>query len=491
MYPIPIREDGLLGNPLTHRKFIGTTKESLKEYQARIEQLMTNSITAQQPSPRVFLYPQGDMGQYTLDTDLETLEVLRKTAAQHFDLSIIADEKGYVADSGSPHLLPARHVPPHWDSTHLLEHLHQTHPVISGTLQLAKVLYWNRQHEKANQAFQQALDLGANAEDVHYHWGANGLQQGDLPSALNHLQAAIDLNTNEVRYATTMKRAHRKTQPEIEIRGTYTTDSEDRSFQSYGGKLFTHIYNRLAVQGFLDHHNWERDGLGDEYGEKYGLGLTLYPLMQTWIRADVWRFDFSTEGLDDMYGGSASVRLPLTWLSGHLNLIYRHDQVETVEAVREEIREDQYAIQAYFRMLDEFDIYLNGIYSELNDGNEITAVDGRAVWRAKEWPFLGLGYLFRFGDSDFDPFEYYAPENLEQHQGYLSIRGAHRRLHYALSARAGYNREEDADWRFIWGLRGLLEARITEHLKVYGDGVYQESDTYDRNSIHFGVKGSL
>ena len=491
LHPIPVRNDGLFGTPLTHSKVIGITHESAEDYRARLDQALATDEQLPLFDTTLFLYPGGDAGQYSLDTTPQDLRVFQNAVDDQFDVSVISDSLGYATPHSTSSPFPGRYVPAGWEAHDLLTHLQNRHPTFVATLQLAKVLYWNRQHEKANRAFARALDMGADAAEIRYHWGANAYMQGDLPQALHQLRQAQTLRPNDERREWALARTEIKTHPGGDLQASYSEDSENREFHTYGGELFTHVFDQIAVQAFLNHQNWRRDGLGDEYGEQFGASLRLYPLLQTWIKAELWRLDFSTKELDDLYGGAVHARLPSTWLSGHINLAYDRVQIETVEAVRRGIHADQYALQTYSRLLDEFDLYLNLIYAELNDGNEITSLDGRIVWRAKEWPFLGLGYLVRFSDGEFDPDEYYAPEDLEQHQLYVSTRGAYNWFHYALSARAGYNREADTDWRFIWGARLLLEAKIKEHMTLYGEGIYQKSDTYDKNTVRVGVKGNL
>ena len=54
------------------------------------------------------------------------------------------------------------------------------------------------------------------------------------------------------------------------------------------------------------------------------------------------------------------------------------------------------------------------------------------------------------------------------------------------SGQAGYAREKDTDWRFIWGVRVQLNFRFTDHVRIYGEYRRQESPTYIRNDYILG-----
>ena len=207
---------------------------------------------------------------------------------------------------------------------------------------------------------------------------------------------------------------------------------------------------------------------------------------QIWLEGRIWQLQM--EGaLDDILGGQAVLHLPNRWLGGYAELSYSRDEIETVEALRADIQADTYGIDTYSRLFDKVDAFVNGRLIDRTDGNTTWLLFGRLVYRLKEWPYLGAGYLFRFGDSDRDPPEYWAPENLEQHQLYASLRGGWRSFTYSLSGQVGYSREWQTDWQFIWGGNARLDWLLTRRLSLFLEGVYQESSTYNRTTATAGA----
>ena len=148
---------------------------------------------------------------------------------------------------------------------------------------------------------------------------------------------------------------------------------------------------------------------------------------------------------------------------------------------------DTYGIDTYSRLFDKVDVFANGQIIDRSDHNTTWLLFGRLVYRLKEWPYLGAGYLFRFGDSDRDPPEYWAPENLEQHQLYATIRGDWHRLNYSLSGQVGYSREQQTAWQFIWGGNARVDLAITRRLSLDLEAVYQESSTNNRTTATAGA----
>lgn len=175
-------------------------------------------------------------------------------------------------------------------------------------------------------------------------------------------------------------------------------------YRQWGGaaRLFLGEYWRLGV--FADHNRWETEPISEEKGTRFGAQAHWNVLPGVWADGRIWRLRM--DDLPDHNGGEISLRLPNLFLSGHLELFAAREEMETVEALRADICQNRYAVRTYSRLLDEWDLYVNLTRYERTDDNETTVLDGRWVYRLKEWPFLGAGYAFRFGDSNFDPPEY-------------------------------------------------------------------------------------
>ena len=482
-----LSQDGPLGNPFTHPVLKNDRMESEPAFQKRLTQVFERaSATVAEAPAQVLVYPQGDYGQASLDSRPDYAEAYREAVAAHFDLAIFYDDSGFLAPGFDPLRIPARVVPARWDADRLAEHLQRENPAVRGQLELAKLLYWNRQHEEANYWFQRALAAGADPKEIAFNWGANAHQQGDVPTALRELKKAQKLNPASPKVAETLANAEERKRPRLHLGGRYWEDNEDRSYGQFRAGADGFVRDYLRLGGFADYNRWQTDGLGDERGTRLGVDALWFVQPQVWLEGRLWQLQMESD-LSDLVGGEVRLHLPNRWLGGYAELGYSRDEIETVEALRADIQADTYELATYSRLFDKVDVFANGRYLDRTDGNSTWLLFGRAVYRLQEWPYLGLGYLFRFGDSDTDPPEYWAPEELEQHQLYASLRGDWHRLNYSLSGQAGYSREQQADWEFIWGGNARLDLALTRRLFLSLEGVYQESSTYNRTTGTAGL----
>ena len=485
--PRPVKDGNITGNPLTHRLLIQGEPEEKSSFSSRIDNVLAScAASLSENAPRLLVYPGGDFGQLSLDTDPETVAALRAAVERHFDYGLYFEDPGFITPRRDNARLPARIDPPDWDAPRLMDHVLRGHPITRAQLDLAKLLYWNRQHEAANVWFKRASKSGADPAEIDYNWGANAYQQGDLPTALRKLRSAAESDPGSDRTRLALERAEEQRSPELSIFAHGWSDNEDRSYLQWGGEANVFAVDRVRLGLFADQNRWERDGDGSEEGLRGGVQGLLYLDRAAWIDVRFWRLQMDEE-LPDVDGRQLTLRLPNTLLSGHVELIAAREEMETLEALRADIQQTRYAARTYSRLLDVFDLYANLSRLERTDENDTTLVDGRLVYRAKEWPFLGLGYLFRFGDSDFDPPEYWAPRQLEQHQLYGNLRGAYGRFSFSLSGQAGYAKELDTQWRFVWGARAQADLRLNKHLSARAEASYFEGPVYERTTWTLGA----
>ncbi|MGD9611634.1 MAG: tetratricopeptide repeat protein [Kiritimatiellia bacterium] len=479
----PVAKDGRRGNPFTHPIVKTDRAESDAAFRKRLETEFTASADALGDAPeKILIYPFGDYGQASLDSAREYRETYRDVVAGAFDQAIFYDDNGFLAPDHDPLRIPARVVPAAWSADRLAEHLRQENPAVRSQLELAKLLYWNRQHEEANYWFGRALAAGANPKEIAFNHGANALQQGDLPVALDQLRQARELDPESPKVERALANAVDRKRLTLEVGGRYWEDNEDRSYEQFSAQGGGYVQDYLRLGGFADANRWQTDGLGDERGTRVGAEARWHLFPQVWLEGQLWQLQFDRD-LDDLVGGDLRLHLPNRWLGGYAELRYGRQEIETVEALRAEISADVLELATYSRLFDKVDLFANAQQIDRSDENETWLVFGRLVYRLQEWPYLGVGYLFRFGDSDSDPAEYWAPEELEQHQLYASWRGAWGPLGYSLSGQAGYSRELDVDWQFIWGGNARLDWTIARRLTLRLEGIYQESATYERTTV--------
>jgi len=463
-----ISKNGLLGNPFTHPVFKTHRMESKRNFASRLNKTFKQAGASVADAPeRILVYPSGDYGQVSLDTRQD-------------------DNNGFLSPGFDPLRIPARVVPATWNGDRLAEYLQRENPAVQSQMELAKLLYWNRQHAEADYWFKRALASGADPETILFNWGANAYQQGDLPTALRCLRAAQTLNPTSDKIAQTLENALNRKRIDPGAGYRYWEDNEDRSYQQFYAQAHGFVRDYLQLGALIDHNRWKTEGLGEEQGLRLGLSTRWFLHPQIWLDAQIWQLQMDSD-LSDLTGGKASLRLPTRWLGGFAELQASRQEIETVEALREEIHSDIYELVTYSRLLDKIDVFANGRLTDRTDDNRTWLLYGRIVYRLKEWPHLGAGYLFRFGDSDFNPDEYWAPEQLEQHQLYATARGIWHRLGYSIAGQVGVSRERERDWQFIWGGNGKLDWRLTRRLSLMVEGKYQESETYNRTTLRAGA----
>ena len=487
----PVNAAGTLGNPLTHPLMTGQGLEREADFAARLDRTLTAAagvLTNQ--DERILVYPSGDFGQRSLDTGADHLATLRQAVDRHFTHAIYLDDSGFfLTDAAADRLrIPARAVPSDWDAAALAVYLGTGHPLTRARLELARVLYWNGQHEAAHAAFTAAEQAGADPRDLLFNWGLNAERQGDAPTACDKLHAALALDPASARIEHALTRLDEQRRPQASAFASGWRDNEDRDHFRYG--LFGDAYaaERLRLGVMADHDRWSTDGLGSESGTRFGVRGLGFLTRQIWLSGSLWRLNMD-DGLDNHWGGEAALRLPNPLLSGSLSLTAAREELETVEALRAGIDAATYGLRTYTRGFDVLDLFADLSQIERSDDNDTTMFEGRLLYRLREWPYTGIGWRFRFADSDRDPDEYWAPEELEQHQLQLALRGAWGRLGGSATAEAGYARERDTDWRFVWGARGRLDWSITHRLGLNGELGYFESPDYDRLFGRVGLTG--
>ncbi len=487
---LPVNEAGVLGNPLTHPVVAAGARETPDAFARRIDQALAQSARAlSQQDERVLVYPTGDFGHRSLDTDTNNAALLHDAVARHFTHALYFDDSGfYLLAAKTDRLrIPARTVPPEWDEAALATYLGAGHPLARARLELARVLYWNGQHEDAYAAFADAEKAGADSRELTFNWGMNADRQGDFPDAREKLLAAQALDPEAERIRQALERLDERRRPQATAFLSGWRDNENRDHYRYGAFGDAYVSERVRVGVMADRDHWSTDGVGTEYGTRYGLRGLAYLAPQVWLSGSLWQLDM--DDLKDHWGGDIALRVPNPLLSGYLTLSASREEIETVEALRANIDANTYALRTYTRLRDEWDLFADLSHVQRSDGNDTSMLDGRLLYRVQEWPYIGAGWRFRVADSDRDPPEYWAPEQLQQHQAHITIRGAKGNWSYAASAEAGYAKERDTSWRFVWGAKGSVDYALTRRFNLSGELGYFESPDYNRTYGRLAVTG--
>ncbi|MFC1463093.1 hypothetical protein ACFLQU_05760, partial [Verrucomicrobiota bacterium] len=486
----PVAPERNRGNPLTHRTFNSRNRESFEAFKTRIESILEESARGV-GKPAVLIYPFGDWGHVSLDTSPRELAALDRSVKDRFDYAFFYNDTGFYNVEEGTHRVPAKRVGPAWTDRDLWRHLREANPGARARLELAKVLQWHRQHEDADHWFRVAESAGANPADLNLNWSANAFYSGDFDLAREKLAVAVDSGAPVEKTDTLSDRIAIERRPRLRIETKGWNDNEGRDLESHGLHGSAFITDSLSAEVFGSYDRWGLSDLGNEDGTRYGAGIGfLLPPYSIQANLRIWQLEIdgfsSGDEFGDFTGWDGTLRVPCRFLNGYLGANVSRHEVETVEALRAGIYSDDYSLHVYSRIRDLWDVYgraslLSRSGSATND-NDTAQFTGRIVRRFKERPYLGVGYRFRIADSDFDPDEYWAPEQFEQHQLYATVRGnITERLFGSLSGEAGYAQEQDVDWDFKWGAQGRVEYKI-RRLTV-GAGVnYFEGPIYERTS---------
>jgi tetratricopeptide (TPR) repeat protein len=481
-----IDSKGTTGNVLTHFLSTGGRTEDTSSFQQRISQaLALASGPLPKNQPRLIVYPNGDYGQFSLDTNQGPVELLRSAVEKQFDQAIAFDDVGFVCVGFDPLRLPGKLVPRKWTDVDLMSHLQHANPLVLARLDYAKALSWTSQHERATIWFKRAENSGADPAEVSFHWGASAYQDGDLPTALSKLRTARSLEPDSSRNATVLQRAEDRKDAALAINGSIWEDSDDRTAIRYGAELGTYVGDHFRVSAFGDRNRYEREGYGGERGSRFGGGF-LWHLAPEWrLNGQAW--SLNTDHPKNQIGWALNLHLPAAPLGGSVELEASRDEINTVEAVRKRIWASEYSLQSDSRIANFWELSLTPSYVDRSDGNQTYMVEGYFARRVHEWPFFSLGYAFRFANSDFDPIEYWAPLKLQQHQMYVAARGEYGRLRWGLRLQAGYASQRYTDWRFRWGGRPMLGLRLTSHTELRAEYIRLDTAIYQSNIWLFGL----
>ncbi len=484
---VKIDDSGRLGNHLTHRITTADGKEDSAGMAARLDRVMTESADALGPlQTRIFLYPSGDYGHLSLDAEAQDLETLRSQIAKHFRFAVAADDNGFVGPGFDPLRLPGYVVAPGLSADGLMNHLTRRNPFVRSKLELGKVYFLNSQNERAEVWLRRADALGADPEEVNFYRGSNAYGEGDVPLSLQTLRVATNLNPDSLRNRSALERSENSGRPMLDLSYRRWTDSDRREYSSEGGSLQAYLKDSLLLKVFGERARWSREGLGSEDGTRFGGGLQWFFAPEHWLDVKLWNLHY--DHVDDHIGGLVNVHLPNAAMGGHVDLQAAREEIDTVEAVREKILADRFALQTYSRLFDTWDLYADLTYLHMSDDNQTIQLDGIFMKRLHEWPFLGIGYKFSLADSKRNPPQYWAPRGLQLHQLYATTRGLYGRLHYSVSGMAGFADETDSQWKFVWGARLDLDFKIAKRWSLFGRYTHQETPIYNSQSWSFGTK---
>ncbi|MBP7275705.1 MAG: tetratricopeptide repeat protein, partial [Kiritimatiellae bacterium] len=229
-------ESGATGRVWTHRLPQADGTESRDQYKERVTQALSASAPARSDTSKPMLvYPEGDDGTHSLGVLPGDPEVLRSAAAASFSKVFRDDPAGFHVPGLTPaESIPALTISPSWDADRLLQHLREQNPIAMARLDLAKILYWNRQLESAEEQFAQLDEVGVDRADLRFNRGANALMMGDLRHSRIWLSEAKELSPEDPKIDRSLEEAETRRKPVLSLYGEHWWDNEDRKGTEYG-----------------------------------------------------------------------------------------------------------------------------------------------------------------------------------------------------------------------------------------------------------------
>ncbi len=487
---VPVNAQNVLGNPFTHGIMADGKLEDVQAFSNRVHDVFVR-LNALLPAdvPRTVVYPNGDYGQSSLDCHPEYLQSLRQVVASTFDYAIFFDDAGFYVPQAGRERIPGRVVPAAWQGPGLLAHLYQRNPYTRVKLDLAKSYYWQGQYARAIPWFEAARQAGADPAEIDFNEGRALYLQDDIAGAKSLLQRAHEQDPGSEKVNDALFDAVNAWSGSATAFAGGWSDSDNRDYFQYGAKAESRLYRQHWRLGAMaDRNRWSETNVTEE-ATRVGVagGWNITPEYR--LNANVWNLKMDSSDIDDQWGGGANLHVPNRWLSGYVEGSFEAFEMETVSGLRRNIKAEQWMLDNYSFLAGRYDWYATVSHQDNTDDNQMDMLDTILAYRFRESPYIGLGGRMRLADSKFDAAEYWTPQSLEQYQLYASLRGTRGRYRCALAGQAGYAREEQEAWRFVWGGRGVFETPIfTRRIHLVAIASYYESPTYNRTSASLSLR---
>ena len=375
-----------------------------------------------------------------------------------------------------------------WQGTNLLAHIYQRNPYTRVKLDLAKSYYWQRQYERAIPWFEAARRAGADPVEVDFNQGRALYLQDDIAGAKTHLQRAHEQDPGSEKINDALFEAVNAWDGSATAYAGGWRDNENRDYFQYGAQAESRLYRQHWRFGAMADRNSWKETNATEQATRVGVKGTWDITQEYRLNANLWNLQMDNSDIDDQWGGAAIMHVPNRWLSGYVEGGFEAFEMETVSALRRNIDADLWRLDSYAFLVGHFDWYATASLQDNSDNNQIDMFDTILAYRLKEAPYLGVGGRMRLADSKFDVPEYWSPRSLQQYQLYGTVRGTRGRYRYSLTGEAGEAKEQQTDWRFVWGARGEAETPITRRLHLVGLASYFEGPIYNRTSASLSLR---
>jgi len=433
-------------------------------------------------SASTFFYPDGDSGHQATASDAADVENFRAIVAERFEHGLLLSNRGFVFSNSDPRYMPVRRASLDWSTDLLLDNVQQNNPVIVALVQGGNIATQESRYGRAEAWFRRAAELGADSADLHYYWGNNAYRQGDYPVAYRRLEQTPVVPVDQ-RIEVALGRVDDATGLEAIPSIALGDDNEGRYKSTARLDLGTYLSRSLAATLSYTGASWSRDGLGSERASIPSLAIRYHVSSQYEVEAELSRMVFAGEP-EEFTAYRFAVDGPLRignllGSTGRFRVEYGNGVIETVEAIRDNTHNRHLQASVQQRIGGPWDLTLVAYRDDRTDGNKTIGLNGRIARQFTWAPYLSVGYAFRLADSDIDPAEYFAPEQLQQHQVSAILRwNIDDAIRLGFTGALGTARDRRRDWRVVGSLRGEVVWRFSERMRLSLNGSYQESPTY-------------
>lgn len=439
-----------------------------------------------------WFYPDGYAPNRLLRVDGKECEAFREVVGKAFPVAFGATPEGFWTPMADPLTFPAKSVLPSLGATAMEQHLDRVNPQHQVVLELAKAYMWHGQLSRADDYFREARALPVDPGELDYNQGANAYYEDDVPTAIRLLNEAALENPDSPWVQRMRRRAELRAEPLAEAGYEYWWDSDKRAFQrvSVGGEVSPR--DDLRLFGNTGALSWRhtQDGTASAsslQGQDVNVGARWFFRPGYWFEA-LGGVTMPDHGLSSFPTFQATLHGPYSTdflkLNGTYEVQVARARMDEIEAMLDEIREDSVSLRTDSRLLDFWDVSTNLVYSQRTDGNDTISLDGRIMRRITEVPLFSVGYVYQLANSDRNPQQYWAPQDVWTNLLYGSLSG-NVNDSLRLNAGAGYgpSHSRSKGWDMVWRADAGMDYTVNDVFDVNFRYSRLETPGYRLNEI--------
>jgi hypothetical protein len=372
-----------------------------------------------------WVYPGGDYGQLSIETDDTVRSAYRRAVEAHFAFAFAPTSRGTSVPHEDTWRVPVRMIYAGTSLETVSDDLVFQHPTRAGVKELAKILSWNGQLPRADRLFRRAEELGVVSEDLYYAHARNAYYEEDVPTTLELARKAYAIAPESERVQRLMEDAETRLRPLAGVVPMTRSDSDGRTYTEWRASYSDYISERTMLFGDVGYGHW-KDDEGSVEGTFAHLGARYHTKPEHWIEGAIGYTFFDGKGASDFLGFRLAYHGTFSRDTLHINgtydIEYSHEGLESRSAMAEGIHADRVEAAANFRVNNWWDISLSSYFVIRSDNNDTWGISFRPMYRWLDYPQLSVGYWGQIADSGRNPAEYWAPVNYQSHMLVVMLR---------------------------------------------------------------------